>query len=377
VGTQSSTAAARRLARTAGPPLAALVAAHLLLSAAALRGGFDPLSAAAWARWDSHQYLSVATRGYFLGPCPDEPSWCGNTGWLPGFPWGIRAVSLLGVPPVAAGVAVALAFELAMLVFVWRRWLREELAAGSLLALLAVAVGVGAVYRHAVFPMSMTAFFAVLQADRIAARRWVQAGAAGAAAAFCYSSGFMLAPVAAGVILLDRAVPLRARLAAAAGVAGATAAGFLAVLAVQRVEVGAWNAFFLVHERYGHVLQNPLSTLWAYLAAPDSGDGVLDAIRVHLVVSLLFVALVVAAAIVAARRGGSSIERWAALLAVLMFVLPFSFGTSMNPVRSASLLSPAAVALRRLPRPAMAAWLVASAWVVFTMAELFFAKTIV
>jgi hypothetical protein len=360
------------------PPVAALACAHLVLSLAAWRSGFDPRIPATWAHWDSWQYLDIAARGYHVAPCAEEPgAFCGNTGWVPGFPYVVRALAALGAPPVIAGVIVALGFSLALLVLVWRRWLDETATVPALLTLLAVALAIGIVYQYAVFPISMVAFFAALQADRLVARRWIAAAAAGAAAAFSYSTAFFLAPVAAGVVLLDTGVPWRRRLVIASAVGLATFCGFAAVLAIQHFEVDAWNAFFLVQARYGHALQSPLTTLVTYFTAPDPGDGSLDMIRLHIIASGSFVILVVAGAVVSTRRGGTALDRWAALYALVFFLVPFAFGTAVNPVRSVSFLSPASIAMRWLPAPVVAIWTALSLWISFEMARLYFANTIV
>lgn len=46
-----------------------------------------------------------------------------------------------------------------------------------------------------------------------------------------------------------------------------TLAGFVAVLALHHVTVGAWDAFFKVQAKYGHAVHNPAGTL-GQLVAP-------------------------------------------------------------------------------------------------------------
>ncbi len=367
--------ASARWAVTFLPPVAAFLTARAVLSLAASATGYGPLLPASWTRWDSMQYLDIATAGYHLELRPEGP-W-GNTGWLPGYPYAVRALATFGLAPTTAGVIVSAVFELAMLFLVWRRWLGGRATARGLLALLAVALSVGSVYRHAVFPLSAVAFLAALQAELAAARRWIGAGLAGAAAAFTYSTVFFLAPVAVAAICLDRGVPWPRRLVAAATVGGITFAGFGAVLLIHRLEVGTWNAFFLIQGRYGHALQSPLETLGAYLLTPDAGDGVLAAVRRHVVVSSTFVAMIVACAVVSVRRGGPAVDRWAALYAISFFLFPLAFGPAVNPVRSVSFLAPAAITLRWLPTPALATWISITGLAVFEMARLYFLNTLV
>src|SRR3954463_9334460 len=64
------------------------------------------LEPAAWGRWDSFHYVDIAVHGRTFGRCdsprfsalpnPLNTTWCGTAGWLPGYPWMIRALSATG-----------------------------------------------------------------------------------------------------------------------------------------------------------------------------------------------------------------------------------------------------------------------------------------
>src|SRR5690348_5428499 len=85
------------------PPVLAWVAAALLLCAAAVVSGHDPLRASNWARWDSGYYEAIAHHGYSMHRCAlgeglnARARWCGNTAWFPGYPLLIAAISAIGV----------------------------------------------------------------------------------------------------------------------------------------------------------------------------------------------------------------------------------------------------------------------------------------
>lgn len=224
------------------PPLAALLAARALSAAAALWAGTNPLHAGAWARWDSNLYLSIAQRGYFLEPCGpgshyEAWQWCGNAGWFPLYAWLLR---------ICSGALLSLVFEAALLWVVWRFLLRES----SVAALFLAALFPGSIYQQAVFPVSLfllcaAAFLALCERQRFAG-----AAGAGALAAMAYPTGFLLAPIGL----------LRRNLWPAVGVA----LGFLAVLAVMRVQTGHWNAYFLTQQKYGFSFA-PLDALFSRL----------------------------------------------------------------------------------------------------------------
>ncbi|MFL5389328.1 MAG: hypothetical protein ACJ79C_11415, partial [Myxococcales bacterium] len=139
-------------------PLGAFAAARLLLAAAARAGGYPPFAPGLFRRWDSGQYLSIAARGYDLVECARigyaPEGWCGNAGWMPGYPALIAAAVRVGATPLVAGVAISAGFEIALLVVLWNGLFERK----SFFALLACALAPGAISFHAVFPISLCAF---------------------------------------------------------------------------------------------------------------------------------------------------------------------------------------------------------------------------
>ena len=131
--------------------------------------------------------------------------------------------------------------QLACLILVWvtlddaRRWPALALA----------AFFPGNVYMAAVFPVSLCAL-ALLCCIRLSwSGMFKRAALAAAAAAACYPTGVLLAPVVGLWALLHR------RWRATWVVAGALG-GLAAVVLVMRLQTGAWDAFALVQAKYAY-----------------------------------------------------------------------------------------------------------------------------
>jgi len=341
------------------PPSFAAVAAVLLafatgsavLWAAADRDRFPQLEPETWVRWDSKHYLAIATHGYELTPCANVDSsyaptaWCGNTGWLPGYPALIAGLGHLGIAAPAAGVLLAALFHLITLALAWNAADDVPLIQRAGVLLL-VALAPGQAYHHAVFPISM--FCALALGAWIAAQRgrFVWSGALGGAAAFTYSTGFLLAAVlAAGIALGTRGEGARPRARAAGLAAALTALGFVAALAVQAVAVGRWNAFFLVQEKYGHGLHSPLGALSRTLE--PLGAYPRDWVAVQsLVVTASALALVAALAWRFRPRG---LDVFLTAYGLTYWVFPLVVGGNISLYRAEALLLPAFLLLRRAP----------------------------
>jgi hypothetical protein len=106
------------------PPLVAFLVANAVLGAAAVAGGFDPLSAHRWSSFDSPIYLSIAQHGYTEWSCPQweldqGATACGTFGWFPLYAAPVRALIEVGLSPDASGVVVALVFWLGLLIVLW------------------------------------------------------------------------------------------------------------------------------------------------------------------------------------------------------------------------------------------------------------------
>jgi hypothetical protein len=362
-----------------GPPFAVFLLARGMLGVAASAMGSGPLDPKVLARWDSGHYLGIAVAGHEFFSCAHLPGynpqhWCGNTGWFPAYPWMIRLISLAGLQPVAAGALLSALFHLGTLVLLWNKFLDAVWSRGSLLCLLLAGFFPGQVYHHAVFPVSTFTFCALLALHYLCEQRALAAGLAGAAAAFTYSTGLVLAPVALlGVLLTGSRRPWRGRLPILLVAPGLTALGFTAVLVVHQLAVGDWTAFFKVQAKYGHGLHNPLATFASHLGplihSPRQWAKDVPALQTCFVAGFV-VALAVA---IALRR--RCVAPQDALLVVFMLAFwsfPLVVGAAVSPYRAESLLLPSAVLSRHLPAPAQAVLTAAAVILACPMVLLFY-----
>jgi hypothetical protein len=378
--TRGAVAVARGTFKSYATPLAIWGTVVLGLMMVTTTNGYPPFTAATWARADSGHYMTIASGGYDLLPCPPvlhgqtyaEGTWCGNSGWFPGYPWIVGALHRAGLPLVAMGVAVSWAFALGTLLLLWGTFLRATPPLAAVGALLFAAYSPGLIYQYAVFPLSMLAFFTVLHLWFLHRRRWVLAGVAGAAAATAYPIGVMLVPVSAGWILfVARDAPLRERVRRAATASGLSTVGFVLVLAYMRVETGAWDAYFKTQAKYGHGFHNPFATFREQVEPVFHGSllgtGKAPAVQTLIVGGVLFCVAVHAAL---HWRRLSALQGLLLVWAALFFLFPLT-QANVGLHRSQAALVPAALLVRDLPQPLVAVLVGAVVWISVPIAELF------
>ena len=202
-------------------------------------------------------------------------------------------------------------------------------------------------------------------------RSWPPGLTAGIAAA-ASPVGIAAVPVAvAWLVLVVREPPIRERLRRAMIVGGLGLAGAATTAVVQAIQVGRWDAYLLVQDKYGHSLRDPLLPVvnaarafrgWTPLNMNYAPA--LQTLLVALVLGLVVVELVVrratATRLTSSSRSGSS-QRG-------------SPSTARRASRSTAARKPssaAALLVRRLPRPLAALVLGAAVWVTVDMARLF------
>jgi hypothetical protein len=166
-------------------------------------GWLGDLLAAPVARWDAVWYLVIAHYGY-------NPQFVGGarTAFFPLYPLGLRGISELGVPAVAAGVALSVAAFAAALYGIHRLSTLELNRLSGLNGLRDGSGDSGEVARLAVLVMALTPmafFFSAVYSESLylalsvgvfwCARRgrWASAGMLGALAAATRSAGVVLA----------------------------------------------------------------------------------------------------------------------------------------------------------------------------------------
>jgi hypothetical protein len=369
------------------PPLLGFALAHAVDYAAAAHiglasGFFGP---GRWIHWDSHHYLALATRHYTLRHChkPTIPphSYCGNAGWLPLYPQLIHLFGKLDVPKPWAGKTLAEACALGTLALAWLL-IGPSWSAPSLLALALAAVFPGQVYFFAVFPVSLTAFLSLAFLVLLARRRYVLAGLAGAAAAWAYPTGFLLAGVAVVyTAIADRGRSFADWLERVLPSAGIAALGIMALLFAYQVWTHAWNAYFLVQAKYGNGFHDPAAIFLASLTGGTPAryaiQGLNEAYKYlpAMAQTVLVAALVLtlAAASLTCWRTSLTSTDWVVFCyTVLVWLLPLTQSIAVSRFRSEALLIPAVALVRRLPVVAQILLVAAATWIAFGMAVLFF-----
>jgi hypothetical protein len=344
------------------------MAVTAVLISVAASAGYDPLAAGTWERWDSEHYLRLADHGYSLERCPRAPDeWCGTAGWFPAYPWLVGLLAAPGLPLGAVGMAVAWLFALATGILLARTFLRDLPIAAASGGLLFAAFLPGAVYLHAVFPLSMFGFFALLALWLIGRERWVAAGAAAAVAAASYHLGVLLVPLLAAYALHRRGA-LRAAAVAAVGPA--------VVVAAMWAQTGAPNAFLLVQERYDHALRLPTEQLTLSLRTVSVNGFQLHAVpdMQVLLVSALLLACVIQ---LVARRAAAAPLDWLLLATALALWLVSLGQEDVALYRTAATLVALVPLVARLPAPLLALACAGAVALSVPLAELFLRATIV
>jgi hypothetical protein len=367
-----------------GPPLVLFVCMHLFLWLAAAGADVNYFNAKNFAHWDGVIYLGIASHWYDLNPCNVYPhvgwsaaDWCGNAGWMPGYPLLVR--TLLHIPrikPATAGILVSSSFYLATLVGLWNWLFKANPSLPNMLSFGLAGFFPGNIYYAATFPVSMFLFFVVLSMAMFLRRKYALAGLAGGVAAFTYSTGFLLAPVVAiAAMYCDRKASLRDRVRWAFETSGLVCAGFVCTLLVFHYSVGRWNAFFLVQRRYQHGIHNPLTAFLAEVhpftqgtVIPVRGFSPVAGFQSFFVAGLLLLLF-----IYFLRYGRHcQLDCFAAVYMVTFWVVPLVIGGTLSLYRAESLLLPTAVLARRLPPLALAILLGVALLLTVGMGALFF-----
>jgi hypothetical protein len=374
-----------RLLSTVAPATGAFVLARAILWLAALGTERSVWEVDTWGQWDSAHYLSIAQQGYILVSCREVPGqppneWCGNSGWMPGYPMLMRAVAATGLDFVTAGVLISIVFALLTLLLIDMAFVRHEPWRVRFAVLGLSAVFPGFVYFHAIFPMSLAAFLQMLTVRQLDRQRWLSAGAAGWSLAFSYTIGVLGAlPSAAAPWLGPHRNSWRVRLRATLVSGGLCLAGLAAVLLLQWWTTGAWNALLLSQHKYRRSIWMPLGTLlrlmkrmtWVEWSDPRMLQGAQ---------SVFVAGIVVSAAVVVVWRWHrtSALDRIALSWALAFWLGPMTLGPRGNAFyRTEALVLPVVLVTRRLPFAFQVVLVVLSAIAGFGLARLFFEGRVV
>ncbi len=337
--------------------VATFIASNIIYWQAARNAGFSYQIVNTHVKWDSFNYLAIASDGYEKHLCgeadwPRRPGtwWCGTVAWYPLYPAAIRVVhEVTRLDPAVSGWLIAEAAAIAMLVLLAVMLYRLQ-PGGHELAVLAVAATLPAgIYFNAVFPMSLTALLLMLGAVLLARQRWLWSGIAFGLAAAAYQLGVLGGVMAAGVIgwlVWRRELSWRRGLLAMVAAGGPTVAGSLSVLVIMHFAVGHWNAPLMLEatsaglRRSHNVLSN-----FSFLATNGYG-----AVRAEFLLATALVLLILVAVALAHAAGRlQPLDVGLGLFSIAMYVAPLVVGVQISQFRAHLLLVPALLLLRHLP----------------------------
>jgi hypothetical protein len=287
------------------------------------------------------------------------------------------ASSVLSTTPARAGRWASLLFELGMLTLVWTRLLPPAKAARRWLALFAAAFFPGWFYRHAVFPMAMTAFFNTAALTLAGAGLFLAAGLCGAVSAFTYPTGFLAAAGILAAAALRRGRTTAERLRDLAAGPGLALLGLLGVAALLQLRVRRWDAFLAYQARFGNTLHEPLSVLFDH--ARPLLLGAFEPRALVAFQTLLVTLLLLLATWLAWRDRGSLLPTDIPLLAhaAVVWVFVNATGPNVSVYRQAAVLVGLVPLLARLPTIALAALVAVLVALGAGMARLFFSNALV
>ncbi|HEV7524920.1 MAG TPA: hypothetical protein VGP92_08140 [Acidimicrobiia bacterium] len=317
-----------------------------------------------WARWDSFNYFKIAVHGRTFGRCdsaqfaaapnPLHTTWCGTAGWLPGYPWLIRALQPTGLDVTHAAVAISWFAIATALFLVWYGWCRDLSRARAFAVLLLFGLFPGAVYNFAVFPTSLALAFVVGALIAAVRERYLLGAVLLTGAGLCYPSAWFAA-IGVAVVLVALGSPF-----GVGEVLRRACYGFLGLASLFGLVLvdRPWNALFLMDGQRG--LRAPgfpgqdfLRLVFTHSTVEQRilGDWTAWVLAAQGLLAVGIAGAVGVLAVVAWRRHGQDVMLLypaAVGVAVVLGVLALNAnGGAWN--RSVVLAAPTVVGLRRLP----------------------------
>lgn len=325
-------------------------------------------STAQWVHSDSINYLGIAAHGRVFGRCgsPEFPDnalirlwhlkWCGNAGWLPGYPWLMAAMHWTGISFSDAGVIISWIATAVAIFLVWFEWGRDLPPLRAFTVLLLFGIFPGSVYNFAVFPTS-TALACVVAAIVAATRkRFFTMALLMCLAGLCYPTAWFSALGLTGGLILV-ALPLgRSAVVQRAlwGLAGLSSLVIIGIL--DQIAFGQPLAYWVLDSNAADSLAATLHQLYQIFVSRDTieqkrmGSRSAPLYSVQVVVAL---ALPIAAVAVTARQWfrhrRDALNIYPALVGFTLIVALVFTNNTWN--RGVVLAAPCTVCLRRLPLP--------------------------
>ena len=345
--------------------------------------GVAPMLPSSYVRWDSGHYLAIATSGYEFFSCArlagyDQTQWCGNAGWFPAYPLLIRTLSTFQIDNATGGFLISNIFYFGCLLLL--RQVIEHAAPkrNNTVCFLMSSVFPGGIYYHAVFPISMLMFFALLSLVLLVRGHCLWASLAAACGAFVYPTGFLLSGMVSVGVFGTRNAPWPRRLAEAMLYGTISLAGLFAVLLIHQFLIGHWDAFFLVQAKYGQGVHNPLRTIWAtwgnfqsLLGNQEKFVAAAQSLLTGVVVLGLFGMLLMRI------RQAACVEWLAATQVGLFWLFPLIMGQGISLTRAEANLLPLVVLAAALALEIQSLMLIAFAFLYFEVNVSFFRSILV
>jgi hypothetical protein len=151
---------------------------------------------AAWVRWDSFWYATIAEQGYSY-----STTQASSVAFLPGFPLAIRALTVVVKSPLVAGLIVSHVASLAAIVVFWQ-WIRERAGLHAAeRAVLWLVVFPYSFFFYTIYSEGLYFLLCTLALRAADRQRWAHAGIWGALAALTRPMGVLLVPAFAWAIL--------------------------------------------------------------------------------------------------------------------------------------------------------------------------------
>ena len=345
---------------------------------------------------DAGHYLSIARDGYSLISCRQVPGyppeeWCGNAGWLPGYPILLRISYGLFIEPIQSfvslpqamvelkmahfGLFLSLVLCLTTLFLVLKSSSTENERLKPTLIVLMAAVFPGVIYHLALFPMSLIVLGSLITLTLCCQGRSFASGLVGGLTAFSYSTGFLLAPTLALASITGNNDTLKEK-AKGLITPALVSLGFIATLIYFQFTVDNWRAFFMVQEKYGHGVHSPITTLIHQLAPiwNGSNQSKFPALQSGLVLVMMVLAGLL---VVFSRQKLNRLDQLILAHCSILWLFPLIMGQGVSLYRAESLLLPLVIPLRHLPNSALIPLVTIAVWLHFKMTQLFFAGILI
>ncbi len=337
-----------------------------------------------WIRADSGHYLAIAKKGYEFMSCSGIPGFgddsiyfCGNTGWFPGYPYLIRLATYFGGSAEVLGAIISKVFLVGTLILILVLADVKSFSFKAFLLLFSACFFFGGIYYNAVFPISAVLFF-VLLAFYFVMRHNLWAGSLSILiCSFLYPTGFLLAVVIVTyLVLIERSQFLlnakKAVLPLASGLLGV-----LLFFTILHFEVGHWDAFIKVQDKYGHGIHNPITNI--YKSFSDINLKKLTVkdfphLQSALVLLAYLMALIAFAFMKQFRRG---LQLLVFIYFTLYILFPWTIGGNLSMYRAEALLLPSVFLITGLSTRAILIAVLLLLIVYIPMSFLFFDTTLI